>query len=279
MTYQMTGNKVLFLMVTLLGLLIPNTIMSQEISVNVGYKVILSSTILQENRSILIHLPEKYDESNKCYPVLYQLDGNIDLMLETIVTTNRLTYSDEILPEMIIVSLENTNRAKDMWPANTEYFPEPKLPGARGFLDFIEEELVPYIEKNYQASKEKIICGQSFSGVFVLYALLTKPDIFDSYIASSGGFPSCEEYFKSLYVTTLQQPENFYGKKVFITHGLKDPLDPEGIIHQQMLDFSNSVRENIGNSISFKYSTYKHEGHVPFHSLYDGLKYIYETTE
>jgi len=263
-------------MIILFGLLLSNRNFGQEIQVNLGHRVVLISRILQENRSILIHLPEKYNDSNKSYPVLYRLDGNSEIMLETIVVSNRLTYSDEISPEMIIVSIENTNRAKDMWPTNTEYYPEPNIPGAKSFLDFIEAELIPYIEDNYQTSEEKIICGQSLSAVFVLYGLLTKPEIFDSYIACSGGFPSCEEYFKTLYDAAFQQAEKFYGKKVFITNGLKDPLDPDGIIHQQMLDFSNSVRENIGSSVFYKYSTYKHEGHVPFHSLYDGLKYFYE---
>ena len=276
-TQKMNRNKVFFPMMILLGLLISGTIIGQEISVNLGHKVILSSTILQENRSILIHLPDNYGDPNKSYPVLFRLDGNNEIMLEAIVASNRLTYSDEISPEMIIVSIENTNRARDMWPTNTEYYPEPNLPGAEGFLEFMIEELIPYMEDNYQTSQEKIICGQSLSSIFVLYALLSKPEIFDSYIACSGGFPSCEEYFRALSDKAFQQAGKFHGKKVFITHGLKDPLDPEGVIHQQMLDFSNSVRENIGHLISYKYSTYKNEGHVPFHSLYDGLKYIYET--
>lgn len=261
----------------ILGLLLSGSTIGQELNVNVGHKVILSSTILQEDRSVLIHLPENYEDSNRLYPVLYRLDGSSEILLETIVASNRLTYSDEVSPEMIIVSIENTNRAKDMWPTNTKYYPEPNIPGAKYFLEFIEEELIPYIEDNYQTSQERIICGQSLSGVFVLYGLLTKPEIFDSYIAASGGFPACEEYFKTLYTHAFQQPDRFYGKEVFITQGLEDPLDPDGILHQQMLDFSNAVSENTGNSISYKYSIYKHEGHVPFHSLYDGLKYIYET--
>ena len=266
-------------MFILLGLLISSAIMGQEIHVHVGHKVILSSTILHENRSIVIHLPDKYEDSNKSYPVLYRLDGNTEIMLETIAASNRLTYSDEISPEMIIVSIENTNRERDMWPTNSEYYPEPNIPGARAFLDFLEEEIIPYMEDNYQTNQERIICGQSLSSVFVLYALLTKPEIFDSYIVCSGGFPACEEYFKALYDSAFQQAEKFYGKKVFITHGLKDPLDPKGIIHQQMLNFSDSVRAYMGDSISYKYSTYENEGHVPFHSIYDGLKYFYETME
>lgn len=273
----MTRYKLFFSTILLLGMPMSGMIFGQEIIVNVGHKVIIYSEILQENRSVLIHLPEKYGQSNKSYPVLYRLDGDNEIMLETIVAGNRLTYSDEISPEMILVSIENTNRAKDMWPTNTEYYPEPNIAGAECFLEFIETELIPYVEDNYQASRERIICGQSLSSVFVLYGLLTKPELFDSYIASSGGFPACEDFFKTLYNTAFQQPDTYVGKTVFITHGLEDPLDSKGEINQQMLDFSNSVRDNLGNTISYKYSIYEHEGHVPFHSLYDGLKYVYES--
>ena len=153
---MMTRSKFLISMIFLPGLLMSSTMIGQEICVDVGHKVILSSAILQENRSILIHLPEKYENSNKSYPVLYRLDGSVEIMLETIAASNRLTYSDEISPEMIIVSIENTNRAKDMWPTNTAYYPEPNKPGAEDFLVFIGEELIPYIEDNYQTNQESI---------------------------------------------------------------------------------------------------------------------------
>ena len=80
--------------------------------------------------------------SDKSYSVLYRLDGNTQIMLETIATVNRLTFSDEIAPEMIIVAIENTNRPRDMWPVNTKYYPEPNIPGAKSFLAFIEKELI-----------------------------------------------------------------------------------------------------------------------------------------
>jgi predicted alpha/beta superfamily hydrolase len=274
--YQMNRSIEKISLIILLGLLGSGIINGQDLTVKLGLKVILESEILKENRSIIIHLPDNYKDSYKSYPVLFRLDGDTEMILETVAVVNRLTYSDEISPEMIIVAIENTNRDKDMWPCNTEYYPKPNKPGAKEFLSFIEKELIPYIEDNYQTSQEKIICGQSISAVFVLYSLLVKPEIFDSYIACSGGFPACEEYFKALYDSAFQQSEKFLEKKVFISNGLKDPLDPEGKIHHQILDFSNAISEDIGSSILYKYSVYQDEGHVPFHSLYDGLKFIFE---
>lgn len=265
-----------FSRIVILGLLSPGLLKGQDLAVTIGHKVSLESEILQENRSIIIHLPDKYEDSQKSYPVLFRLDGNEDIMLETLAVVNRLTYSDEILPEMILVAIENTDRNKDMWPCNTEYYPSPNIPGAQKFLNFIELELIPYMEDNYPISQERILCGQSLSAVFVLYALLARPEIFDSYVACSGGFPASEDYFKELYDGAFQQPDIFLGKKVFISNGLKDPLDPGGSIHQQILDFSRAISTAVGSSMSYKYSEYPNEGHVPFHSLYDGLKFISE---
>ncbi len=250
---------------------------SQDINVKIGFTETIKSEILQESRNVLIHLPDSYTDSDKLYPVLYRLDGSTELLLETISAVNRLTYSDEIAPEMIIVAIENKNRPRDMWPVNTKYYPEPNIPGAKSFLEFIEKEIIPYIETNYQTNQERIICGQSLSGIFTTYTFLTKPELFDSYIICSGAFPGCEIYFKELSVKAFQQKEQFNGKKLFITNGLKDPLDPNGKMNQAMIDFTNSVKDNLEERVSYKYLTYENEGHVPFQSIYHGLRYIFET--
>lgn len=269
--------KFYLLLIILLGLITPRLIYGQDINIKIAYRDSIKSEILHENRKILIHLPDNYKDSDESYPVLYRLDGDIELMLETISTINRLSVSDEIAPEMIVVAIENTNRPRDMWPINTKYYPETEIPGAKYFLEFIEKELIPYIETNYQTTQERIICGQSLSGIFTTYAFLTKPELFDSYIICSGAFPDCNNYFKELSLKTFQQIDRFKGQKLFITNGLKDPLDPDGILQLQIVDFSNSIHESLKNKIVHKYLIYENEGHVPYHSLYDGLKFIFES--
>lgn len=271
------SNRMYFILVILLSFLIPGLVQAQDIAVNIGYKDSIQSAILNETRTILIHLPNDYNTSDKIYPVLYRLDGDTDLLLETISTVNRISLGDEIAPEMIIVAIENTKRFKDMWPTNTKYNPEPDIAGASDFLGFIEKELIPHIEQNYRTYHEKILCGQSLSAIFTIYAFLTRPTLFNSYIASSGAFPDCENYFKELSEESFQQMDQFNGQKLFITNGMHDPLDPDGEIRKQIDNFSLTIKEKLGNKISYKYVIYENEGHVPFHSLYDGLKFIYET--
>jgi uncharacterized protein len=261
-----------------INFLIPQVVINgQDVNIKLGFRDSIKSGSLKEFRRILIHVPENYSISGKSYPVLYRLDGDPDLLFETLSIVNRLALNEEIIPDMIVVAIENTNRTRDMWPVNTKYNPAPQKAGAAEFLDFIEKELIPYIESKYRTTEDRILCGQSLSGVFTIYAFLTKPELFNSYIASSGSFPDCEKYFKDLYFKSFQQADDFKGQKLFITNGLKDELDPDGIENLAVIDFSNSAKAILGNRVKLKYLTYENEGHVPFQSLYDGLKFIYGT--
>ena len=105
-----------------------------------------------------------------------------------------------------------------------------------------------------------------------MYYFLESPDSFDSFIACSGGFPDCEEYFTDLTNNFLKTKQH-ETKKIFLTHGLNDFLDPEGVIKKQLLNFTKSIetKENIVCELKI----YEEEGHVPFQSLYHGLKFIY----
>jgi hypothetical protein len=178
---------------------------------------------------------------------------------------------------MIVVAIENTNRSRDMWPVNTKYNPAPQIAGAKEFLNFLEKELIPYTEGKYRTTEDRILCGQSLSSVFTIYAFLTKPELFKSFIASSGSFPDCEKYFRELRGKSFQQTDGFKGQCLFITNGLKDELDPEGEQNRELIEFSDSIKDKLGNRVKYKYVTYENEGHVPFQSVYDGLKYIYGT--
>jgi len=240
--------------------------------IRIGFKDSIQSKVLNENRKFLINLPKGYDDSDKSYPVIYRLDGDSDLFIETVGVINHLVYMEEIIPEMIVVLIENTDRTRDMMPTNTSWFKTE--PGAENFKNFIENELMPHIDGSYRTTNEKLLCGQSLSAIFTLYYLLTSPDSFDSFIACSGGFPDCEEYFINLTNDFLKTKQT-KTTNIFLTHGLKDFLDPEGIIKEQLLRFTDKI-ESKENVVS-KLKIYEDEGHVPFQSLYHGLRFKYTT--
>lgn len=64
--------------------------------------------------------------------------------------------------------------------------PWPKTGGAHHFFTFIEEELKPQIEKNFEIDKGKqTLFGHSLGGLFALHILFTNINAFQNYFISS----------------------------------------------------------------------------------------------
>ena len=150
--------------------------------INIGEKVELYSKVLNESRSLYISYPSSFNENNQKYPVLFLLDGDYYLKL-TAGIIDYLSYVYDIIPEMIIVGIGNTDRMRDMTPSRESR--APTSGGADKFYRFFTTELIPYIEKNYPVTSYKIIAGHSLGGLFTLYSLIRNPDLFKSYIAIS----------------------------------------------------------------------------------------------
>jgi len=252
-------------------LLVTSTTILIGQEINIGFHDSIESSILNEKRRFMISLPKDYYNSGNSYSVLYRLDGDLDLFIETVGVVNRLVYVEELIPDMIVVMIENTNRNRDMMPTKTNYF--QSQPGADNFKKFIENELIPHINRTYRTTGENVLCGQSLSAMFTMYCFLTSPESFDSFIACSGGFPDCEDFFKDL-ITDMLKNERYERKKLFLTHGLNDFLDPDGVIKGQLLNFTQLVESDENTVCELK--IYEGEGHVPFQSLYDGLIFIHQ---
>lgn len=138
---------------------------------------------------LYIHLPA-VPAKDKKYPVLFVLDGQWDFKLMDSVYGG--LYYDKFVPEMIIVGITYTGEKADYNVLRAmDYTPSPRkdLRGsgdAAKFLAFIKKDLIPFVEKNYNADPAKrVLLGSSFGGLFTLYAMLTEPGLFMGYIAGS----------------------------------------------------------------------------------------------
>ncbi|MEP7359064.1 MAG: alpha/beta hydrolase-fold protein, partial [Anaerolineales bacterium] len=117
----------------------------------------LASTRVGVEYEITIWLPPSYATGQSTYPVVYDLDGTyIDFGLATSATTT-LLLSHEI-PDVILVGIGNriAGLADCMRHRNRDYTPppHPDHPGEGGapqFIEFLEMELIPFIEANYRA--------------------------------------------------------------------------------------------------------------------------------
>ncbi|HZF39466.1 MAG TPA: alpha/beta hydrolase-fold protein, partial [Blastocatellia bacterium] len=172
-------------------------------------RVVIKSEVLGEERVILVRTPPGYERDGQRYPALYLTDG--DAHLGHTASTIEFLARNGRMPEMIVVAITNTDRTRDLTPTNAS-MPRPgggemQFPtsgGADRFLKFIETELIPKIEKDYRTQPYRVFAGHSFGGLFAIYTLLARPEIFNAYIAASPSMHwdnqllsrKAEEFFK-----------------------------------------------------------------------------------
>ena len=142
----------------------------------------IDSKIVNEKRTILVHVPVGYTRSDKKYPVIYMLDGHTPQVEMMGGILAQQAWGRQI-PEMILVSIRNTNRSYDMTP--TVDARGGRVGGSSKFLGFIETEVIPLVEKNYRTQPYRIFAGHSLGGLTVVYSFVSRPDLFNGYIAAS----------------------------------------------------------------------------------------------
>ena len=232
----------------------------------------LHSAVLGEDRTLLIRLPLGYGGSNKRYPVLFKLDGERSVFLQTAAVVEYLVETAEAagVPDHIVVGIVNTDRQRDMDPER----------GAAGFARFVETELVPFVDHAYRTDGRRILAAQSFSTLCAVHVLLTRPGVFGGYILSSFGIhkETIARRFEEALTRSLA-PQSAGKGLVFVAYGKRDASDPDGSITRRGADFLGRLEHAWSPGLRLISRTYEDEGHVPFPAVYDGLRWIYDQTD
>src|SRR5215831_4303772 len=144
-----------------------------------------ASRVLGESRVIDVALPAGYErDSTQRYPVLVVLDGEFEHEIAASIARFYATMSQ--LPPLIVVGIRNTDRNHDFTPAPVAGFdapPEAQRPGgAAAFLSFISDEVVPWIDRSYRTAPLRVLVGHSLGGLFALYTIAQRPDLFTGYL-------------------------------------------------------------------------------------------------
>jgi uncharacterized protein len=151
----------------------------------------INSAVLGEERTILVRVPPGYETNKLRYPVLYLTDGNAHIV-HTGATVEFLAQNGR-MSELIVVGITNTDRTRDLSPTHVtttvagagSALQFPTSGGADKFLKFIETELIPDIEKRYRVQPYRILAGHSLGGLFAVHAMVSRPELFNSYVAVS----------------------------------------------------------------------------------------------
>lgn len=231
------------------------------------------SSILKEKRSIKVLLPGTYKpESADKYEVIYLTDGEWCMDLFTCVYN--FAQSEKFVPPAIIVAVPNryintaNQRDRDFLPVNV---PEPAISGgAENFMSFFKNELIPYIDKNYPTNGTNSLYGHSYGGLFVLYALLSEPQLFGSFYATDPPFQFNDDY---LIKMTAQKLENIPADKILWIAG--NDLSYKSIGFNRL---DSVLRLKAPANLHWKMVTYPNETHnsVALKSMYDGIKFSHE---
>jgi predicted alpha/beta superfamily hydrolase len=256
------------------------------------------SEVLNESRKIWVHLPAgALDDtfSKTKYPVLYLLDGpghfySVTGMIKQLSTTNGNT----VVPEMIIVAIPNTNRTRDLTPTNTETDPFGgdtawlnDSGGGETFNDFVEKELIPYIDKNYPTSSYRTYVGHSFGGLAVINTLLTRPELFDNYIAIDPSLWWDDQVILKKAATVFS--ESRFDKKglyLGIANTMPDGMKIEDVVKdttgstlhvRSNLEFAKLADSHEDNGLSFDWKYYDNDTHgsVPLITEYDAMRILF----
>jgi len=120
------------------------------------------------------------------------------------------------------------------------------------------------------------VAGQSSSSSFALYSFLKEPALFDAYLLSSFGLHN--ERRAALFDQELKANPALgkVGRKyIFVGNGKKDSYDLDGSRTKRGALFLESLKKTVPEAVLVRQKVYDDEGHVPFPTIYDGLKWVY----
>jgi hypothetical protein len=260
-------------------------------AVEIGQVDSLWSERLGENRPYLVWTPPSYADSlagDQRYPVLFVLDGDahfhsVSGLVQALGTGVNATY---VVPEMIVVAIPNTNRARDLSPTHVatgvDGAPRPDLEASGGgpaFLGFIRTELIPHIESRYRTLPWRVLVGHSLGGITALSALYTMPETFNAYVAID---PSLWWDDRVL----LRQARDYFstadldGRSLWVAQANTiNPADTTRNLHFESITRFNAVMnayDRSGLRYGFRYYDGDSHGSVPLIAEYDALRFIFE---
>ena len=234
----------------------------------------LTSAKIGQRYDLLVSLPGGYATSGQSYPVLYILDGwHFPLMA---FLQNNNIYSKRMRPVIMVnVSYGSTPdvmalRARDFTPTKTSR--EATSGGAAAFLDFLEHEVIPFVDRTYRTiPSDRGLLGHSYGGLFAIYALEQRPALFQRIVAAS---PALSWDNRLLFSAARQKLRELPTPvRLDISVGDKDDFG----FDQDTIAFAKLLDELKPAGLDYRFTLYPGENHdsVRLVSFPAGLYWVY----
>lgn len=254
-----------------------------------GQRYTISSKILNESRNYSIYLPASYKNNpDKKYIVAYVLDGERSKFLEVsgIAQSMHSAFNLKLqIPELIIVSIENTDRTRDFTPTNSlnyldreDIAPFKSSGKANAFMNFIEKELMPEINKSFRTVSRSMIIGHSMGGLFALHCLLENPELFSYYLLIDPSWFWDHNYIGKRGKEILEKRVDL---KARIYIALANNMLDDKRHYEWGSQFYSLLKENKSPDLKVDFKYFEDEKHltVTIPATYYGLRYIFQPYE
>jgi len=227
----------------------------------------INSKVLDQNRKLYISLPENYNEKIK-YPVIYVTDAHNLNHFEIVYQTIRQQSNFLNFPECIVVGIYHIGKNR-----NDELDVTYSEKGTN-FKNYIFDEVLPYVDKNYSTSSFKTIIGHSNGAEFNHYLMFEKNNPFDAFINISENLKDennvNKENIENKYIEFLTK--NKKPIKYFVSSSIYDDPGryPSGI------EIEKFINNNPNENLSYQHKIYKdiHQDMVGS-SVLDALQFVF----
>ncbi len=188
-----------------------------------------------------------YESGSRVVEVSRQIPRGDTVQPIHIVHRNDLTDSDRVLvvalddgarnlfldiDHVVIAGIPFADRIRDLIPPVSdepgEGTPEHQqlrvtTPDSDAFLQYLQSDVLPYLDREYGPFKHKILFGYSFGGIFTIQAIMQAPELFDAFIAGSPSLWYRYDYYESLALEMAKTPDRLTGKCLIYSSGEDEP--------------------------------------------------------
>jgi len=220
------------------------TLYSQEtdsIRNNTIYDKIYSNKLSAE-REITIQLPRDYNlDEEKRYPVFIVFDG--DYLFEIVSgNVDYMSFWGDI-PEAIVVGINQIDsRYNDTSVVDNINF--TPISSTANFFEFVSQELIPYINKNYRTTNFRVAVGHERTANFINFFLIKKVPIMNGYIAVSPKYTKKMKEYLAQYLISSSQNIYYY---------LSTSNEDFQSISEDVLDFNQRLDSLNNENIHYKF--------------------------
>ena len=251
---------------------------------------------------INIGLPPNYSKDHDKYPVVYVTDAGSNFI--GLMGSLPLMQFVNDLPSFVLVGIDYKSpnsmdsmslRNRDLTPTNDEIWmaaqkdmykifgedlPQVEAGGAKYFLDFINDEIKPFINKKYYVdTTDQTYCGFSLGGLFGLYTLFNSSDSFKRYVIGSPSIWWDDRHILKVEEEYAEKNKNL-SAKVFMSTG---DLEEEGGDNFKMISnmkaLSNTLLSRNYKGLDLETAIFEDETHCSAVSatLNRGLRNVFKS--